>query len=317
MDLHATPYRLFLKVAELGSFTQAAKAENISQPALSSRIRELERLIGFKLFSRTSRKVELTPEGRTFIGSAQRIVIETDWVNQKARLIRTNHLRVGLFYYSALVKKRTTLTDGFSRDFKHVPMQCTTMSQAKLFQALKDDELDIVIALLPKLTMNTNGVVRDEVMMSANDHKTHPKLDALEIGMQNVSLWVPQSHEFYEYEKIRAEQLAGENVAILNRFHSVSLAETIARRLTELKVNIVTPPEGDALSMRRFSDLTGCLSIDLGWFQPEQKKGTSRAVSRYVEGLGLTTVIEVFRQFGSTRPFTQDFWDFASRTSEN
>ena len=47
MDLNAGPFRAFLKVAELESFTRAAEALNISQPALSASIKELERIRGW------------------------------------------------------------------------------------------------------------------------------------------------------------------------------------------------------------------------------------------------------------------------------
>ena len=43
MDLDATPYRIFVTVADELSFTRASALLNVSQPALSARIREFER----------------------------------------------------------------------------------------------------------------------------------------------------------------------------------------------------------------------------------------------------------------------------------
>ncbi|MGE0829627.1 MAG: LysR family transcriptional regulator, partial [Hyphomonadaceae bacterium] len=90
MDLDARPYRFFVAVAELGSFSRAAEAMHISQPALSAQIHELERRLGFSLFARTSRRVELTAQGALFLDWARRLIIETDWINQAARDIRSN-----------------------------------------------------------------------------------------------------------------------------------------------------------------------------------------------------------------------------------
>ena len=95
MDLDATPFRYFLTVAEERSFTRAAQLLHVSQPALSAQIREFERRLGFALFQRTSRRVELTAEGRLFLGNARRMVAEASWANQAAREIRDNELRIG------------------------------------------------------------------------------------------------------------------------------------------------------------------------------------------------------------------------------
>jgi len=57
----------FIAVAERGSFRAAADHIHISPPALSRRIEKLESIIGTKLFSRTTRKVELTSIGRIFL----------------------------------------------------------------------------------------------------------------------------------------------------------------------------------------------------------------------------------------------------------
>ena len=67
MDLDGSPFRAFLAVAKHQSFTRAAAEMNFSQPALSAVIRELERRLGFALFRRTSRHVELTREGRDYL----------------------------------------------------------------------------------------------------------------------------------------------------------------------------------------------------------------------------------------------------------
>lgn len=56
--------RCFLTLAEMGSFTLTARALFLSQQAVSKNIINLENELGLKLFQRTSRSVELTPEGQ-------------------------------------------------------------------------------------------------------------------------------------------------------------------------------------------------------------------------------------------------------------
>lgn len=58
--------RYFLTVADLGSFTQAAAVLFVAQPALSRQVAQLESELGFPLFSREARGVNLTPAGRSY-----------------------------------------------------------------------------------------------------------------------------------------------------------------------------------------------------------------------------------------------------------
>lgn len=56
----------FLTVAQSGTISAAARARNVSQPALSKTISELETLLGAQLFERTGRRAVLTPAGEAF-----------------------------------------------------------------------------------------------------------------------------------------------------------------------------------------------------------------------------------------------------------
>ncbi len=64
----------FLKITETGSFSAAAEALYVTQPALGRRIRAMEEELGYPLFVRGKglRKVELTRQGHAFIGIAHR-----------------------------------------------------------------------------------------------------------------------------------------------------------------------------------------------------------------------------------------------------
>lgn len=69
MDLRA-----FLAVVELGSFSKAAVELNLSQPALSRRIKQLEERLGTPLIERTTRSLALTRAGRDLQPAIQRLV---------------------------------------------------------------------------------------------------------------------------------------------------------------------------------------------------------------------------------------------------
>ncbi|BAP45934.1 LysR family transcriptional regulator [Pseudomonas sp. StFLB209] len=63
-----------MKIAELGSFHEAADALHVSQPALTRRIKKLEEGLGTPLLERTTRRVSLTTVGRDFLPKARRLL---------------------------------------------------------------------------------------------------------------------------------------------------------------------------------------------------------------------------------------------------
>lgn len=66
--------RVFMTVAQEGSFTKAATKLDVSQPAVSQHISELERVTGVKLFERLRGEVVLTEQGRIFQIRAKNIL---------------------------------------------------------------------------------------------------------------------------------------------------------------------------------------------------------------------------------------------------
>jgi DNA-binding transcriptional LysR family regulator len=64
-------FRAFVRVAELGGFSAAARALNASQPAISRQIADLEARVGARLLHRSPTGVSLTEEGRGFLAGAR------------------------------------------------------------------------------------------------------------------------------------------------------------------------------------------------------------------------------------------------------
>src|SRR5215218_4235254 len=74
VDVSLHQLRLVARVAELGSFTRAAREQRLSQPALSRTVRDVERSVGARLFDRTTRSVQPTAEGREFVAIARDVL---------------------------------------------------------------------------------------------------------------------------------------------------------------------------------------------------------------------------------------------------
>lgn len=101
-------YRYVLALAEELNFTQAAFRLHVSQPTLSTQIRDLEREIGVKLFERTrgGQQVVLTPSGEAFAAEARLALLHADRAVQEARAALGQHTATWNLGYSPLIDLR-------------------------------------------------------------------------------------------------------------------------------------------------------------------------------------------------------------------
>jgi DNA-binding transcriptional LysR family regulator len=91
--------RHLIALAESGSFSRAAEATHLTQPALSRSIRALEDELGVPLFDRIGRRAELTPTGRETLERARQLILDAAEIEERAGAVaqgRLGKLRVGM-----------------------------------------------------------------------------------------------------------------------------------------------------------------------------------------------------------------------------
>jgi LysR family hydrogen peroxide-inducible transcriptional activator len=98
MTITLKQLRYLVALAEEGHFGRAAAAVNISQPALSVQIQELEAALGARLVERGRREAAVTPTGREIVRRARAILAEVAEIEQVARWDRglAGQLRIGV-----------------------------------------------------------------------------------------------------------------------------------------------------------------------------------------------------------------------------
>ena len=97
----------FLAVSNTLSFVRAAEQLNISQPAITHQIKTLEDELNTVLFKRSTRFVEITQEGISFIGDAKKIIsiaLQAKMRYKSSKDIPVNALSIGCSY---LIQLRT------------------------------------------------------------------------------------------------------------------------------------------------------------------------------------------------------------------
>ena len=78
-----TQLRYVIVIANAGSMNEAARNLFISQPSLSSTVKDLEEEIGVELFRRSNRGIFVTPEGEEFLGYARQVVEQYELMESK------------------------------------------------------------------------------------------------------------------------------------------------------------------------------------------------------------------------------------------
>jgi DNA-binding transcriptional LysR family regulator len=91
MNVDLESLKIFVKVAELGSFTRAGEHLGMRKARVSRQLKVLETELGIRLLQRSTRVVRLTPDGEVLLPRARRLVLEADEIGamfQGARALR-------------------------------------------------------------------------------------------------------------------------------------------------------------------------------------------------------------------------------------
>lgn len=306
MDLDARPYRYFVAIAEHRSFSEAASVMNVSQPALSAQIRELERRLGFKLFNRTGRRVALTEDGRAFLNNARRLILETEWTNQAAREIRTKALTIGAAHFTAQIPERRQVIEKFLCDNRSAPTKIVGRTHAQLLQDIQTRFVEIALSLEPA-TDNADDLVMEPQSQTA--------LERLALGKRSLALVLPQEHRLASRRAVSLKMMEGQEICSISRAHGIAVTEAIARRIHSVGANRLVPPEGDAVSIFRYAALMRLPAVDLGWFALKQEAKRHDMVYMPLSDANLAISLVAIRGQHDQRPFAQKFWDHISRTA--
>lgn len=147
MNIDFELYRIFYVVANNKNITKASEELNISQPAISKSIKNLEDQLGGQLFVRTKRGVILTEEGKEFYNYIRQAIEYinnaenkfTDLIN-----LETGTIRIGI---STTLTKEFLLPyiEEFHDKYPKIDIQINTNVSSELLSKLRNGLLDIVI----------------------------------------------------------------------------------------------------------------------------------------------------------------------------
>lgn len=180
--------RAFHAVASMGSFTAAAKALGISQPSLTTQVRELEAHYRVELFYRHGRGAELTTVGRQLLDVTQRIVAnqqEAVEFLRDAGELQTGTLRIGALGVIGI----TGLLKQFRHAYPRLDLVVTPGNSKELIDGLRRYRFDVALV----------GQIGNLEGLHVTCH-TQPE----------IVIIVSRDHRWFTRESIRIAELEGE-----------------------------------------------------------------------------------------------------------
>ncbi len=169
--------RYALSVSKERSFTKAAKRLNISQSAVSEQVKLLEEEIGFELFRRTSRGIEATDRGRTFLYEAERVMGDLLSLSDTARRLRgelSDTLTIGIGSGMAQIFIPRMFAD-LKNDLPGVRLELLTAPTKNIFNELHEEKIDAGIAIESDPDRLPTGLIFDRLIDVEMALITHPK----------------------------------------------------------------------------------------------------------------------------------------------
>ena len=149
MDL--TNYASFIAVAEHGTFSKAADALFITQPAISKRIAQLEEQLGSQLFDRIGKKIQLNAAGMALLPIAERILQD---VKESQRVIDnlsgrvSGHLSLVTSHHIGLRRLPDTLKK-YAEDYPQVRLDLAFMDSENACQKIEKGDYELGVVTLP------------------------------------------------------------------------------------------------------------------------------------------------------------------------
>lgn len=147
MHLSLTKLRSFISVGENLSFRVASEKLNLSQPAVSAHVRDIEESVGVPLLSRTTRSVKLTPEGETFLIRARRSLADLDDIvldMKEQAALRRGRIGIGCVPSIASSVLPAVISE-FSTAFPDIKIQVFDEIADRLYQRVIDSEVDLMV----------------------------------------------------------------------------------------------------------------------------------------------------------------------------
>ena len=189
----------FITVAELKNFTKAAQALNLTQPAVSNHINQLEKEYNAKIFMRKKKDFTLTNEGKIALTYARRLKALHEKMIQKIADEQTSssHIKIGITHTSEN-NNITEVLAQYANQMHNITITIITDSINNLYDMLENYQLDIAIVDGKKQSGKLNYLMLDTdylvcVLSSQHPLAKNSSISLNQLKKENMILRLPSS----------------------------------------------------------------------------------------------------------------------------
>lgn len=295
MRIETDLFVYFVAVADQLSFRKAAEQLGIAQPWLSRQVRKLEELLGFDLFVRTTRRVELTEKGRRLLTRARIMAREVEATRSMARTLKRENpqkLRFGVPLYALYVPERVRLFDEFHAAHPHVQLEMCMGDTHKLREDLAEGDLDGLFWTGP-LEETTARV--------------------LTLSERRLQVVFPPNDPLLAQDEIRMADIADRNVAVFRRDSNPGLYDELFCIFDGIDRRRIEYP---SITFAHHLSEENAVTVVPGWAAPTRGDGVRRTIADCCKTSRLLFMVRWEIHTESLQQFWDMASDLASRTTE-
>ena len=210
----------FLAIAELHSFGGAGDRLGMTSSAISQLLSDLESILGFRLFDRTTRKVSLSSAGRDFLASAQSVLRHANAAEITANDVRQR--AAGVVRIGAPLVLASTAIPAAIREY--------LVDRPKLVIRVQDVPVDSIV----------DRVENGDIDLSVGPDRATPASVTSEIAFDSRwVLWCAPFHPLAAYKTIKWKQLRDISLVSAGRDHERSVAQMLVNAPTDTRISPV------------------------------------------------------------------------------
>ncbi|MBP2631037.1 MAG: LysR-family transcriptional regulator [Firmicutes bacterium] len=173
----------FIMIATTKNVTKAAQKLYVSQPALSSHIKQLETELKTQLFNRNHRNIELTPAGELFLIRAKELLTHQQNIINEIRLFsksQQSNLRLGLMTGN-IYRNIPDLLITYKQANPSFNYSITNTSSSKVLEGVKNHTFDIgfMLTFFDSTKENSFGDLTYEELITTSIYAVLPKVHPL------------------------------------------------------------------------------------------------------------------------------------------
>lgn len=297
MNLQQLRYARML--AENGSFVEAANKCGVTQPALSNGIAQLERELGVRLFSRTTRTVSLTEQGRELMPGIIDVLNAQTALLAKARALTQPAVQLIRIGVSPLVGMDLVnlIVDPFRRAQPNVEIVYRELNLADMMQALDGGQLEFVFCPAdpdaePKADRDSVDFHREPLVFVSQGTASRPPAMSRSVTLKEIAdetfVLVPDScgltrltRAIFRRNRMRLREYGGAAMSyrVLEEWAELGIGAAILPRSKAQAVR------GAEIRLRQGDDGPLLITYQVCWRRTDDKRSAIAGLGTYLRDI--------------------------------